>query len=45
MTKKKLTKKQKDRRETIEAIVGGILMVVFMVELIYLCAILEALYC
>lgn len=32
---KKLTKKQQDRRETIEAIAGGILMVVIMVGMIY----------
>ena len=41
---KRLTKKQKDRRETIEAIAGGIGAVIFMYVMIYGGHIIKALY-
>ena len=40
---KRLTKKQKDRRETIEAIAGGLVMIAIMLEVIYGGAIIRAL--
>ncbi len=41
---KRLTKKQKDRRETIEAIAGGLMMMFFILAMIYGGHIIKALY-